>query len=255
MDVHKYSQTGLLGSQQAHHEPTTQITHETPGTSISSVNVSHTEIDNIAHESDLGSLYPEPGFAYIDGDIGGSGYNETKVDIVVVSCPGAADPLQAWIGSDPFPDDYFTRHDDSTVAAGPHSAVRELAQDVILSPGLNQNLPKAAQVWVRQGIRKANNRARVLVYRHRSMVEGMTLEDLADDLMRCLTVLREEERVQENRPLFFVAHSVGGLVTKMLLVRASKSQAFKGLVHNCHGTAFFGKSPDFTLQTSLPVSP
>lgn len=241
METRNYPGTGLGGSQEAHHEPTRQISDETPGTSISSAEVSHTEIRNTAMESDLDSLYQEPGFAYIDGEVGGSGYNETKVDIIVISCPGAADPLQPWTGSDPFPDDYFTRYDDNAAAAEPHSAVRELAKDVALSPGLSRNLPKAAQVWVRQGVRKANSRARVLVYRHRSVVEGMTLEELADDLMKCLMMIREEEGVRANRPLFILGHSVGGLVAKMLLVRASKIQERKELVHNCHGVAFFGK--------------
>jgi hypothetical protein len=210
-----------------------------------STKATHTELRNTTIEADLDSLYSEPGFAYIDGEIGGSGYNETEVDIFVVSCPGAADPLQPWIGSDPFPDGYFARHGDNTAADEPHPAVRELAKDVILSPGLDQNLPKAVQVWVRQGIRKANSRARVLVYRHRSMVEGMTLEELADDLMKCVMKIREGEVVRVDRPLFFLGHSVGGLVVKMLLVRAGKSQECKGLVHTCHGVAFFGKLSGF----------
>src|SRR5687767_1305659 len=41
-----------------------------------------------ANQADL-----EPGFAHIDGDIEGTGYNETKVDVITVPCPGA-DPVQ-----------------------------------------------------------------------------------------------------------------------------------------------------------------
>lgn len=129
------------------------------------------------------------GFAYIDGEVGGSGYNETNIDIVAVPCPGA-DPLRPWIGSEPFPDGYFSSPYDTTELNN-HPALKELAGDAILSPGINMNLPKAAQVWVRQGIRKSASNARVLLYRHRSLSEGVTLESLADDLMEHVIKMRE----------------------------------------------------------------
>lgn len=129
------------------------------------------------------------GFAYIDGEVGGSGYNETNIDIVAVPCPGA-DPLRPWIGSEPFPDGYFSSPYDTTELNN-HPALKELAGDAILSPGINMNLPKAAQAWVRQGIRKSASNARVLLYRHRSLSDGVTLESLADDLMEHVIKMRE----------------------------------------------------------------
>jgi hypothetical protein len=129
------------------------------------------------------------GFAFVDGEVGGSGYNETKVDVVAVPCPGA-NPLRPWVGSEPFPEGYFSPPFDAE-ELNKHPALKELAGKTILSPGVSKNLPKAAHVWVRQGIRKSANTARVLLYRHRTLAEGVTLEALADDLMEHVIKRRE----------------------------------------------------------------
>lgn len=141
------------------------------------------------HNSDDGRQPEEPGFAYIDGEVGGSGHNETKVDVVAVPCPGA-DPLRPWIGSEPLPDGYFG-HPYNADELDMHPTLKALAGDAILSPGINVNLRKAAQVWVRQGIRKSASTARVLLYRHRTLSDGLTLESLADDLMNHVMKMRE----------------------------------------------------------------
>lgn len=119
---------------------------------------------------------PRPGFAHIDGDVNGRGYNETSVDIVCVPCPGA-DPVETW-ARDPLPEGYFGRPGDV-----PQTVAKELAGGSILSPTINRHLPKAAHLWVRQGIRKEVSEARVLLYRHRELIEGLTLDELADDLI------------------------------------------------------------------------
>lgn len=117
-----------------------------------------------------------PGFAHIDGDVNGRGYNETLVDIVCVPCPGA-DPVETW-ARDPLPEGYFGRPGDV-----PSTAVTKLAGASILSPTINRHLPMATHLWVRQGIRKEVNEARVLLYQHRELAEGLTLDKLADDLI------------------------------------------------------------------------
>ncbi|KAB5583025.1 hypothetical protein GE09DRAFT_1211642 [Coniochaeta sp. 2T2.1] len=189
----------------------------------------------VSYDSSEDGEPEEPGFAYIDGEVGGSGYNETNVDIVAVPCPGA-DPLRPWVGSEPFPEGYFSPP-QNTDGLSKHPALMELAGDAILSPGINMNLPKAAHAWVRQGIRKSASTARVLLYRHRSLSEGVTLESLAEDLME--HVMRMREGLHPSRPLFFVAHSIGGLVVKILLTRASKIQRYRTVRYNCHGVTFF----------------
>ena len=142
-------------------------------------------------KSQRGSLShsdPESGFVHIDGDVGGSGYNETKVDIVAVPCPGA-DPVQPWLGDDPFPDDYFGAPLRNELQR--HPTIAELAGDAILSPAINRHLPMASQVWVRQGIRKSVSTARVLLYKHRALSEGDDLASLAHDLLGHVRDLRE----------------------------------------------------------------
>ncbi|KAK2008900.1 hypothetical protein LZ32DRAFT_565819 [Colletotrichum eremochloae] len=192
-----------------------------------------TQVDNpeSPHPSSPTSHWnPLPGFAHIDGDINGPGYNETLVDIVCVPCPGA-DPVETW-ARDPLPEGYFGRPGDvSTTTA------KVLADASILSPTISQNLPRATHLWVRQGIRKEVSEARVLLYRHRELVEGVTLDDLAQDLIEQVWNVRYGK--QRSRPLFFIAHSVGGLVVKLALLHASRTERYKPFMYNCHGVSFF----------------
>ena len=44
--------------------------------------------------------------------------------------------------------------------------------------------------WVRQGIRKEASTARVLMYEHREVVEGITLNVLAEDLLKAVLKIR-----------------------------------------------------------------
>lgn len=188
---------------------------------------------------------PEPGFAHIDGEIGGSGYNETTVDVVTVACPGA-DPVETWT-RDPLPEGYFGNPADNDLTSQP--AIKQLAGDAILSPGIGGHFSKAAHLWVRQGIRRYANNARVMLYRHRELTDGATINGLARDLLNSVVARREDGR--QNRPLFFIAHSVGGLVVKRALVIASQEQNYRGIMYNCHGVSFFGMKRIFRVL-SMP---
>ncbi|KAK0628987.1 hypothetical protein B0T17DRAFT_524303 [Bombardia bombarda] len=148
----------------------------------------------------------EARFVYVDGDIGGpsyTGYNDTKVDIIAVPCPGA-DPKQTWI-SDPLPD---------------------------LSP-------QGDYSWVTQGIRTSASTARVLLYKHRALTDGINLEVLAMDLLNQVQRIRQGI-IRPSRPLFFMAHSIGGLVVKLALLRAMELPDYRTIMYNCHGVSFFG---------------
>jgi hypothetical protein len=171
-----------------------------------------------------------PGFAHINGDVNGIGYNETKVDIIAVPCPGA-DPVETW-ARDPLPEGYF----EAPLSQGDAPAVKELAGRSILSPGINRHLPKAPQQWIRQGIRNAVSTARVMLYHHRELTEGLDLGTLADDLLNQIWQMRES---QNPRPLFFIAHSIGGLVVKMAIIKAAKNRQFRSIMYDCHGVTFF----------------
>lgn len=272
-----------LGECQATH-------HETQGNSSGETQESYFYFGKGDHDSqdmdlrdrDSQEITPDyqcnhgPGFAIIDGDVKTRefwrNYNDTKVDVVTVTCPGA-DAFQPWSGSEPFETRFFSQDNDpleptshpvlknlldqvtitsEIASSAPETAsvsypqstsqpvLKRLLNEVILTPGLGSNALKMA--WVRQGVRKANSTARVLLYQHRALTDGVTLMDLADDLMREVARVRRGERLHKSRPLFFLAHSIGGLVVKELLVKASRSPEYRDLYHNCHGVAFFGRA-------------
>jgi len=195
-------------------------------------------------------LDPHAGFAQIDGDVGGPGYNETDADIVTVPCPGAH-PLETW-ARDPFPAGYFGRpgggDGDDEPAGAAQPTVAQLARDAPLSPALDRALPLMPHVWVRQGIRRFVSTARVVLYRHREPDEHTDLVALADDLLEHVLHLREGHR--QSRPLFFIAHSVGGLVVKQAIIRASQIEKYRGIWYNCHGVTFFGE-----IKQNIPFPP
>ncbi|KAK9783602.1 putative DUF676 domain-containing protein [Seiridium cardinale] len=159
---------------------------------------------------------PEPGFAQVDGDIKGPGYNETKVDIIAIPCPGAS-PIETWT-RDPFP--------DGTFGSPPND------------------------LWVQQGLRSKINIARVLLYKHRELHEGLTLENLADDLLDRLSRMRESH--ESARPMFFICHSIGGLVAKHALVKASQNKDLLWINYNCHGMTFFATPHRGSSYLSMP---
>lgn len=108
--------------------------------------------------------------------------------IITVPCPGA-DPLETW-SRDALVENYFgapsmrssTRNSDlresqTSGATGSTGKTRE--------PGKT-----GSSSWVRQGIRKEASTARVLMYEHREVVEGTTLNVLAEDLLREVLEIR-----------------------------------------------------------------
>lgn len=100
-----------------------------------------------------------PGFVDVDGDVGGSGHNETEVDIFAVPCPGA-DPVQTWTYNYESYSDYSVSCD-----GGSRSSFHR---------------PKP---WVTMALRKSASIARVFLYRHRALEDGMTLQSLSEDLL------------------------------------------------------------------------
>lgn len=179
---------------------------------------------------------PEPGFVHIDGDIDGHGCNNTAVDVIAVPCVGAS-PVDTW-ARDPLVDGYFGL--PSSTGLERYPTVKKLPENSILSPTINRHLPRASPLWILHGIRKEVNTARILLYRHRELSEDMTLDEAAEDLLDQIEKMRAGQT--KSRPIFFVCHSIGGLVAKLALVKASQRQEMKPLIFDCHGIAFFGRS-------------
>ncbi|KAL6879162.1 hypothetical protein J3F83DRAFT_758857 [Trichoderma novae-zelandiae] len=144
-------------------------------------------------------------------------HDQTSVDIVTVPCPGA-DALRSW-NRDGLMARYF---------GNPSMRDVEVREPDRRSPS-----------WVREGIRREASRARILLYEHPEVGEGTTLNSLAVALLEELRALRAAER-RRDRPLLFIAHSVGGLVVKMALVKAHTDPQYGDILHECYGVAFFG---------------
>lgn len=145
-------------------------------------------------------------------------HDETTVDIVTVPCPGGH-PLKTW-NRDGLMGRYF---------GAPSMRDAEVTDPDRPGPS-----------WVRQGIRREADRARILLYEHPEIKEGVTLSQLADALLNNLHSLRRREG--EERPLMFISHSLGGIVVKLALIKAGKNKRLEGILKQCYGVAFFGKS-------------
>lgn len=147
-------------------------------------------------------------------------HDETTVDVVTVPCPGGH-RLHSW-SRDGLMGRYFGA-----------PSMREAAGE---RPGPGPSNPS----WVRQGIRREAPRARILLYEHppAKQTPKMTLAGLADALLAELHALRGAGG--RARPVIFVAHSVGGLVVKMALTKASRDARYEGVLRECYGVAFFG---------------
>ncbi|KAL7625819.1 hypothetical protein AAE478_005042 [Parahypoxylon ruwenzoriense] len=206
--------------------------------------------DGLDNEKSIRSSYshwePEPGFAQIDGDIDGHGYNKTTVDIIAVPCIGAS-PIDTWARA-PLKEGCFGFPAPTELQN--YSTVKELPGSSVLSPTINRHLPRAAPLWIRQGIRKEVSIARVLLYRHRELADGMTLDQAADDLLEQLGRIRAGQT--KSRPIFFICHSIGGLVVKQALVKAYQNQDSRPLIFDCHGIAFFATPHRGSSYMSMP---
>ncbi|KAK3303310.1 uncharacterized protein B0T15DRAFT_560288 [Chaetomium strumarium] len=211
-------------------------TNDVPTASLSQEHVVSEKARQV-QESHAPSLPAElgPGFVDISGDVGGTGHNETSVDIIAVPCPGA-DPVWSWTYSHEFYSDASNPSDLGSHDVGSRSSLRRCSRP---SP------------WITRDLRMSASIARVFLYRHRALREGMTLESLSEDLLDQVEQVRKEA-VGPSRPLFFIAHSIGGLVVKSALVRATKMPRYQEIIDSCHGVTFFGTPHRGSSYMSTP---
>ncbi|KAL2266115.1 hypothetical protein VTJ83DRAFT_5467 [Remersonia thermophila] len=168
----------------------------------------------------------EPGFAHIDGEVGRSRYNDTQVDVIAVPCPGA-DPIQTW-----------------TIGLGPSETLSNAGETSGSQPSVRVPSP-----WITKDLRMAAPKARILLYRHRVLEDDTTLDSLSEDLLDQVLRIRQNT---ESRPLFFIGHSIGGLVVKNALVLANHDPKYGCIVDNCHGATFFGTPHRGSSYMSMP---
>ncbi|PHH77086.1 hypothetical protein CDD80_955 [Ophiocordyceps camponoti-rufipedis] len=182
-------------------------------------------------EEDKSQYGSDSSTRFVIDPAGENTYDETTVDVVTVPCPGA-DGLQSW-SRDGLVGRYFGAPSmrDAEALTARHGAA-------------------SGHSWVRQGIRREAPRARILLYAHPPLMAGTTLADLADDLLQELHALRTGEAAE--RPLVFIAHSVGGLVVKMALTKAARDDRYERVLRECYGVAFFGTPHQGSSYFAMP---
>ncbi|CCT70990.1 uncharacterized protein FFUJ_08979 [Fusarium fujikuroi IMI 58289] len=157
-------------------------------------------------------------------------HDQTTVDIVTVPCPGA-DPLRTWSR-----DGLMSRYYGAL-------SMRD-------AEGAGSDADRPAPSWVRQGLRREADRARILLYEHPSTTEDTRLSTLADALLEELENLRKREK--QTRPVVFVGHSIGGIIVKMALTKASRDPSFEDVYRQCYGAAFFGTPHQGSSYFAMP---
>lgn len=136
----------------------------------------------------------------------------------------------------------------------------------LLEGSVGSALPPSS--WITSDVRAAESGVRVLLYKHRELGPDTTLDDLAEDLLDAVVRMidhaaavarggvppsggdgedqggKEEDppraKQPRARPIFFVCHSIGGLVFKKMLVAASQRKEAHRIIWNTHGATFFG---------------
>lgn len=149
---------------------------------------------------------------------------------MLVPCPGA-DPYETWI-RDPLPKNTFRR----SATSQQMQTGRKLIAGLPLQPALSKDA-KTVPSWARGGIRNKVNFARVLTYDHGDVTNSRSLKSMADDLLR--HILMERIGEPDSRPLFFICHSIGGLVVKLALTHANRNARYRSIVEACYGVTFF----------------
>lgn len=177
-----------------------------------------------------GPSFRPSGFLSRDGETAGASLNETSVDVVLVPCPGA------------HPDETWRRDPITTIFRRPPTSqhmhtIRTLSSAVPLLPALGSDA-KIAPSWARGGIRTEVNTARVLSYDHGGdITNSKNLKSMADELMT--HVCAERAGKLSRRPLFFICHSIGGLIVKLALTMAQRDKQHRSIVEDCYGVTFF----------------
>lgn len=151
--------------------------------------------------------------------------------VVLVACPGA-DAHTTWTRSH-LPHYIFDR-----MATRPQEFKR-IGEPLIRSAGIPTTFAKGeTPAWPRSGLRREEPKARVLTYTHSGLAAQTGLKNLADDLLH---VLSRERAATLSRPIFFICHSIGGLVVKLALTEACRNSNYRPILEHCYGVTFFGQ--------------
>ncbi|KAI1767115.1 hypothetical protein GGR53DRAFT_483080 [Hypoxylon sp. FL1150] len=136
---------------------------------------------------------------------------------------------------------------------------KENVVDLIVVPGLSshpygsfKSPQDATENWLRDYLPQKLPDIRIMVYGYNSALLGgkgkETIQHYATGLLDAIRLYRKDtkapciEQHRSERPIIFVAHSLGGLVVKQALVDAKDSNTGKDqkLLMSCYGLLFFG---------------
>lgn len=97
------------------------------------------------------------------------------------------------------------------------------------------------KLWLRDFLPPQLPAARVLLFGYNANVAFETsiagVREQAINLLNRIASKREDD---DNRPIVFVAHSLGGIVVKRALVEAKLDDSYKSIREATYGIAFFG---------------
>ena len=95
-------------------------------------------------------------------------------------------------------------------------------------------------LWLRDVLPRDFPKARIFTYSYPSQFLCRSKATVADYARSLLSNLISERRGQERRPIVFLAHSLGGIVCKQALIKASQEKRFTVLLESTIGIFFFG---------------
>ncbi|KAL4879778.1 hypothetical protein BJY04DRAFT_208474 [Aspergillus karnatakaensis] len=97
------------------------------------------------------------------------------------------------------------------------------------------------KIWLRDFLPKQLPQARIMLFGYNSSVtvrsSAAGVREQAQNLLSKLWLDRQND---ENRPLIFVAHSLGGIIVKEALVQAKLGSTYSSIQLATYGIAFFG---------------
>ncbi|MCJ1270174.1 hypothetical protein MMC22_010070 [Lobaria immixta] len=97
------------------------------------------------------------------------------------------------------------------------------------------------KLWLRDFLPPQLPAARVLLFGYNANVAFETsIAGVREQAMNLLNRIASKRDDDENRPIVFVAHSLGGIVVKRALVEAKLDDSYKSIREATYGIAFFG---------------
>jgi len=96
-------------------------------------------------------------------------------------------------------------------------------------------------LWLRDFLPEKLPNARILLFGYNANVAFETsTAGVREQAMNLLNRIASKREDAEDRPIVFVAHSLGGIVVKRVLVEAKLDESYKSIREATYGIAFFG---------------